>query len=270
MKLKNRERTLLHARVIERINMGYISFTLPKSGDKVAVIVTRKKMKNIRLKVYRDQRVAVSVPKGVADNWIKAFLMEKGVWIEEKIQQYKTENNLEGTDIIEDGILTKILGQDASIHIEEGPVKNVYIRKGSIVICTSDKIDFEGITRQFEKWWREEAKKYYQAILKQLYPAIGKCGCRQPTLHIRKMKTLWGSCSIGKDKITINSYLFGATPSSIEYVILHELAHMVCPRHDKQFYSFLSLHMPDWQDRKKALSHEVPRVNGHFTYFQKR
>ena len=67
------------------------------------------------------------------------------------------------------------------------------------------------------------------------------------------MKTLWGSCSVNRNKVTFNQYLTKAKPACIEYVVLHELVHFLYPNHSKKFYDFLSSYMPDWKERKKVL-----------------
>ena len=97
----------------------------------------------------------------------------------------------------------------------------------------------------------------YKEYLDRLFPIVGKYGAQHPTLRIRKMKTLWGSYSTRTHTITINQYLMKARPSLVEYVVLHELVHLLYPNHSKSFYDFLGTHMPDWKERKKTLDFEV-------------
>ena len=74
---------------------------------------------------------------------------------------------------------------------------------------------------------------------------------------IKKMKTLWGSCSKHFNKITLNEYLLKADIRCIEYVVFHELTHLIYNAHNKDFYDFLTIYMPDWKERKKRLDLEV-------------
>jgi predicted metal-dependent hydrolase len=71
------------------------------------------------------------------------------------------------------------------------------------------------------------------------------------------MKTLWGSCTKSKGKITFNEYLLKADIRCIQYVILHELTHLMYTYHNADFYNFLTVQMPDWQERKKQLDKDV-------------
>lgn len=78
-----------------------------------------------------------------------------------------------------------------------------------------------------------------------------------PNLRVKKMQTLWGSCSRKHRTVNLNYYLYKAPVACVEYVILHELLHFIYPRHDKQFYDTLTVMMPDWQERKRLLDYEI-------------
>ena len=71
------------------------------------------------------------------------------------------------------------------------------------------------------------------------------------------MKTMWGNCNTAKSLITLNEYLYKANMLCIQYVILHEMTHLLYPKHNDGFYNFLTIHMPDWKERKKMLDFEV-------------
>ena len=71
------------------------------------------------------------------------------------------------------------------------------------------------------------------------------------------MSTLWGSCSPKHERINLNFYLYKAPLPCVEYVILHEMGHFLYPKHNRDFYDFLTIHMPDWQERKKVLDYEI-------------
>ena len=86
---------------------------------------------------------------------------------------------------------------------------------------------------------------------------IEKYGIPMPKVSVRKMKTLWGSCSVNRGIITLNFYLIKAGIPYIDYVVLHELTHFLYPNHSKQFYMFLSNYMPDWKERKQVLDQDI-------------
>lgn len=88
-------------------------------------------------------------------------------------------------------------------------------------------------------------------------PIVEKYGVEMPKVSVRKMKTLWGSCSVAHQAVTFNFYLIKARMPYIDYVVLHELVHFLYPNHSKHFYAFLSNHMPDWKERKFVLDQDV-------------
>jgi len=116
------------------------------------------------------------------------------------------------------------------------------------------------LLQQFERWWQKQSKSYFLVVIDGLYPVIAKHGIDKPALRVRKMRTLWGSCSRKHSKINLNYYLYKVPPPCIDYVVLHELTHFLYPKHNKDFYEFLTVYMPDWKERKRILDHKI--VNG--------
>lgn len=133
----------------------------------------------------------------------------------------------------------------------------VYAEGKKIRICCKSPEDQAHVKQLFEAWWRRQAKEILQERVHVWYPIVEKYGVAMPELSIRKMKTLWGSCSVARHVITFNFYLIKARTPYIDYVVLHELVHFLYPNHSKQFYAFLSNYMPDWKERKLVLDQEV-------------
>lgn len=115
----------------------------------------------------------------------------------------------------------------------------------------------EHVKKLFENWWRKQAKSILIERVRYWYPIVEKYGVEMPKVSVRKMKTLWGSCSVAHQAVTFNFYLIKARMPYIDYVVLHELVHFLYPNHSKHFYAFLSNHMPDWKERKFVLDQDV-------------
>jgi predicted metal-dependent hydrolase len=98
-----------------------------------------------------------------------------------------------------------------------------------------------------------EFRRILTGALNRLYPIVETFGVRMPSVTVRSMKTRWGSCSVHRGSIRLNSHLRFAPPESIDYVVLHELAHFLYPNHSKDFYGFIERYMPDWKQRKELL-----------------
>ena len=224
----------------------------------VKVKILRKKIKNVHLKVFRSLEVALSVPEAVPDDWIKSFLSERLKWIDDQITKYKKTSGYNNLLDIKNGSSTQYLGKDMRIYKEASLSNYVEIDEKRIHLYVIDRYDDELVQKVFNKWWRQTAKDVYQREVDNYYDkVIRKYNVDKPTITIKKMKTLWGSCSPQKCKITLNEYLMKANIRCIQYVVLHELTHLLYPNHSSDFYTFMTIHMPDWEERKKQLDTEV-------------
>lgn len=237
--------------------MEIMEVNLPNSKKKVEVVIQRKKMKSCRLKAYPTQELVFAGPLSVPKEWIEQFLNDKAVWIEKKLEIFSQTTGYASTTEIHNGQSIKMLGEDIIIGVTRSNKEAVIHEGKTIHICCLDVNDQIRLIALFEKWWRREALRFIETRVDALYPIIRKYGKSRPKVRLRKMKTLWGSCSVKKTVVTFNQYLFKASPAYIDYVILHELIHFLYPNHSKQFYDFLSIYMPDWKERKKVLDMEV-------------
>lgn len=109
--------------------------------------------------------------------------------------------------------------------------------------------------KEQDRYVSEEQKKWLLEQVKELSekwePIIGvHCTGWQ----IRDMKTLWGSCSTKSGRIRMNLQLAKKTKECIEYIVVHELCHLLEPSHNKRFYGFMNEFLPDWQERKRILN----------------
>lgn len=237
--------------------MKTIIITLPLSGKEIPVELVRKRMKTCRLKVYPEQTVRLSIPMKVSTAWAETFLREKSGWIEAKLEQFQSASDHAAANEIRDGGSIKLLGEDMALLVLEGE-RNRVDREGSVTrISTRDPNDSEKVKAVFEAWWRGQAKAILEERVDQWYPVIQVYGIERPQIRVRKMRTLWGSCSVRRRVVTFNFSLIQARISCVDYVVLHELAHFLYPNHSKDFYDFLSAHMPDWKERKRSLNQEV-------------
>lgn len=237
--------------------MENINITLPSTGAIVTVQLDRKKMKTCRLKVYPAQEVVLSLPSSVPVEWAEAFLNEKSNWIELKLQAFQKTVGYAATDEIRNGYSIKMFGEDMIFAVSKCNKDHVYNEGKIIHICIQQPDNQDRVKLLFEKWWRNQAMNTLEARVNYWFPIIAKYGIPKPRIFIRKMKTLWGSCSVSRNIVTFNFYLIKARIPYIDYVVLHELVHFLYPNHSKLFYDFLSNYMPDWKDRKKVLDQEV-------------
>lgn len=227
------------------------------SKKHINVEVQYKDIKRVRLKVFPNYEVKVSVPLNTPEEWVVQFLNDKLAWIEEKLELFKKTAAIEKESVIKSGVSTRIMGRQLTIKTFYARQKCVQTNDSEVQIFSPYINDDESIGIQFNNWWQKTSKQYFVSIVKRMYPIIEKHQIELPIIIVKKMKTLWGSSSPKYGKINLNYYLFKAPVPCIEYVILHELAHFLYPKHNKDFYEFLTIHMPDWKERKKLLDFEI-------------
>ncbi len=225
--------------------------------NEINIRIEHKEIKNIHLKVFRDFKVVISVPKQAPDEIIIEILKSKTEWITKQLLKYKQSSGHNNLTNIKSGSSSQLLGKDRRIKIIFSLKNSIEEEEKNIIIYTKN-IDDESAQEMLSVWWRNKAKKIFTSEIDILYNKIfKKYDILKPSLHIRKMKTLWGSCNPSKNKITINEYLLKADILCIQYVILHELTHLIHPYHNSNFYNFLTVQMPDWKKRKEELDKEV-------------
>lgn len=237
--------------------MDNIPIVLPSSGKSIVIKIDRKHMKTCRLKVYPDQTVQFSVPNGISNEWIANYLSQKAEWIERKLEIFAATTGYASTNEIRNGFSIKMFGDDLIFSVSESPKNYIYREGRNICVGNKSPNNQTLLMKQFETWWRKESLAFLESRVNEYYPVIQKYGKPIPKIQLRKMKTLWGSCSVNRGVITFNQYLIKAKPACIDYVVLHELVHFLYPNHSKQFYDFLSIYMPDWKLRKKTLDQDV-------------
>ena len=238
--------------------MEYITLELSQINGTVEVKIVRKNIKNVHLKVFRSLEVVLSVPMQVPQEWIENFLSKRIKWIDEQITKYKLSGGTNTLESIKNGTSVQMLGKDMRIVFQESQKNSIEVDEKRITLYLKDATNEEFAQKLFLRWWKKTAEDVFQNELDSLYEKIfKKYQIAKPDIYVRKMKTLWGSCTPSKSKVTFNNYLFKANIRCIQYVVLHELTHLLYPNHSKQFYDFLTVHMPDWQERKKQLDTEV-------------
>jgi len=232
-----------------------MDYSVAIKGIVLPVSVSLKKMKQVRLKVFPSGEIKLSAPVGTPSDWIVEYLNDKTSWIEEKMDLFVQTRAIEKEEHFVSGSSTRILGRQLTIQIHQARRKQI-VREDSVLHIYTPETDQLTIDRQVNNWWHKASKEYFQDVLNRLYPIIEKHGIEHPDICVKKMRTLWGSCSRNNHKINLNFYLYKASVPCVEYVILHELTHFLYPHHNKDFYDFVTIHMPDWQYRKQQLDFE--------------
>lgn len=214
----------------------------------------RKHVKNLNLRIRKDGSVSVSANEMVSCEEIDLFIQSKASYILKAINhftemaQYKPQPKQYVS-----GETFYIQGRALRLHISQAKKEAISSDGIYIFLEVNDINDAEKKRRIVTRFLDQECKTVFSEVIETLYPLVKKYSIEKPSLRIRDMETRWGSCLTKKNIITLNKRLLEAPRHCIEYVVLHELCHLVHPNHSKQFYSFLTMLMPDWKERKAYL-----------------
>ena len=212
------------------------------------VKIVRKDVKNITLKVRPNGEAILTAPKAASDEHIKFIIEKRAKWIAQKcafFASFKTPQKeyVSGEDF-------RYLGRSYRLKVVQSKEECVKLQRGYLELFVKDKSDLKRKENLVYEWYHEKAMLYFFNILQE-FNKIVKQDIK--SVKIRQMKTRWGSCNPYKSYINLNIELIKKPKACIEYVIFHELAHLLYPNHSKKFYEHLSLYMPDWQKRKEIL-----------------
>jgi hypothetical protein len=232
--------------------MKAASHSIPYGSQQIEFELSYVPRKTLGITVHPDLRVEVRAPEDATYEKIREKVEKRARWITK--QQRYFENFLPRTPPREyvSGETHLYLGKQYRLRVLEGEEENVKLYGGRLYVHTHDPQDRDRVRGLLSAWYKAHAEKRFRKGLQEGLEAFQRYELEEPTLEIRRMPKRWGSCS-KQGRILLNPELIKAPSPCIDYVILHELCHLVHPRHDKGFYRLLSKVMPEWRRWKERL-----------------
>ncbi|MCC2624929.1 MAG: hypothetical protein K0R14_802 [Burkholderiales bacterium] len=208
-----------------------------------------KRIKNINIRVKQDLEVVVTAPMRTSKSTINAIIASRQDWINKQLEYFKQRQILPKK--YEHGEEFKFLGKIYPIKISQAKTGMVSLNADHLELSLPEDNISVGIRAILvNSWYKEQAHRHFMPILERYTQIVDK---KINKVVIRQMKTRWGSCNPQKGYINLNLELIKKPVPAIEYIILHELAHLTHYNHDHKFYDYVSSYMPDWKARKKLL-----------------
>lgn len=223
-----------------------------QNGTYVPIDIVLKDVSNLTLKVNSDGSVRMTAPTGTEERALRTFAERHRVWLERRLSE-RVNHDPAGTIRLEGNVLLLE-------HMQTERKSGVEYSSGRIVVSGCSDTARQ---KAFDVWWRSRVIAVCSQYLAKWYPVLAKRGYTKPEISVRKMKSVWGSCTPKTGRIRFNYYLLCAPRAEIEYVVLHELAHLAFPNHGRRFRAFMTEHMPDWDERRKKLN-QYARFIGSF------
>ncbi|MEM6611702.1 MAG: SprT family zinc-dependent metalloprotease [Cyanobacteria bacterium P01_C01_bin.72] len=217
------------------------------------VAVVRKNIKNLYIRIYPPNGlVKVVCPHKLDDDTIRQFVRAKISWINQQQTKFQAQppqprkQYITGESCYFKGdryLLNVIYHQAAPKVILEAKHLNLYVRYGSIE---------EQRQQALTSWYRQQLKSELPSLIAKWEEVIG---VKINDWGVKKMKTRWGTCNTRAKRIWLNLELVKKPQHCLEYVIVHELVHLLERQHNERFWGYVSQFMPQWQEYQRELNH---------------
>ena len=207
--------------------------------------------KSLEIAVHPDQRVIIKAPLGLSQDVIAARVRKRALWITQQLAYFSQFEPRTPARRYVGGESHRYLGRQYRLKIAESDHNQVRLKQGYFCIDTTSR-EPEQIKRLIALWYEARASVVLRQIFDDAWEGFKREGIHKPCLKRRTMRTRWGSLS-SKGYITLNNLLIQAPRACIEYVVIHELCHLLHHNHGPGFYRLLDDSMPDWVQRKQRL-----------------
>jgi predicted metal-dependent hydrolase len=229
----------------------------------IAVDVVRKDIKNVHLSVLPPLgRVRIAAPRRISVNTLRVFAIAKLPWIRRQRRKFAEQEREAAREYLDreshyvwgKRYLLKVIEADQTPSVELSPSRLILrVRPGACIAKRQVLL---------EEWYREELREAAPRLIKKWERLMG---VRVERFFVQRMKTKWGSCNCGAGSIRLNTDLARKPRECLEYIIVHEMAHLIEPTHNDKFIALMDRVMPKWESHRDALN-RLPVRNESWEY----
>ena len=230
----------------------------------IIIDVVRKDIKNIHLAVYPPTgRVRLAAPLQVSEDAIRLFAVSKLAWIKRNQRKFEGQEritpreflNRESHYFMGERYLLNIIETEAppKVILKNKTYINLFVRPGT---PTAKRLEI------MNEWYRVQLKKLIPDLIEKWEKILG---VDVDEWQVKQMKTKWGSCNIEQKRIWINLELAKKPEHCLEYIIVHEMIHLLERHHNDRFHYHLETHLPNWRQLKDELN-QLPVSHAEWDY----
>lgn len=230
------------------------SHSITVSG--LSVEVVRKNIKNLHLGVYPPLgRVRVAAPLAVSDDAVRLAVVGKLGWIKRQRAKFEAQPRQSQRRMVS-GESHYFMGQRYRLRVVEGsiPMRVVLRGKAALDLFVRPETNTERREELLQAFYRAEMKKLIPTLLDKWQPILG---VEANAWGIKKMKTKWGTCNIAARRVWLNLELAKKPIQCLEYILVHELLHLIERHHNDRFRSLMDQYLPQWQAHRDELNRSL-------------
>ena len=231
--------------------MSVMIYSITYGGGEIPFQLSFSKRKSLEISVHPDKSVFVKAPEGTERLAIEEKVKKRARWIKRQIRYFDQFDPRTPSRKYVSGESHLYLGKKYRLNIALGSENSILLKSG-FFMATSDTGKPAHIESILNDWYRAKASLYLTKSFEECWAKFKLDDINKPTVKIMKLKKRWGSLSKNKT-LSLNLDLIKAPKECIEYVIIHELCHLVHHNHNPEFYRLLERSLPDWVKRKHKL-----------------
>ena len=218
----------------------------------IAVDVVLKDIKNVHLSVHPPTgRVRISAPKRMSIDTIRFFAISKLDWIKRQQTRLREQERETPREYVERES-HYVWGTRYLLTVSESDEPpSIEVKHGCIHLRVRPRSDEDKRRALVEEWYRGQLKEAVSPLLARWQPLLG---VRVERFFVRRMKTRWGSCNNKARTIRLNTELTKKPAECLEYIVVHELVHLLEPTHNARFVALMDRFMPTWQFHRQTLN----------------
>jgi hypothetical protein len=218
----------------------------------IGIDVVYKDIKNLHIGVYPPLgRVRVAAPDRLDEEQIRLAVIQRLPWIKRQRQQLKDAARQSSREMLT-GESHYVWGARHRLKVVERPGRaHVEADRDHLLLYVPEGTNTDARLRLLQGWQRTQLRAAVPGLIERWEPIIGK---RVPRWTIRRMKTKWGSCNRETGHILLNLELVKKHPRCLEYIVVHEMTHLLERNHGERFTRLMDGFMPDWRARRDELN----------------
>jgi predicted metal-dependent hydrolase len=218
----------------------------------LTVQIVRKPIKNLHLGVYPpDGRVRVAAPLRVSDDAVRRAVISRLGWVKRQRARFAGQERQPAREMVS-GESHYFLGRRYRLRVvrDDGAVK-ITLRGRTMELRIGADADVTVRLEALHRWYRRHLRELAAPLLEKWQ---GKMGVSLADWRIKRMKTRWGSCNAQARRVWLNLELAKKPVRCLDYLIVHELAHLIERHHDERFIALMDEHLPQWRLHRQELN----------------
>jgi len=231
--------------------MNTVKNSLIQVSD-IEINIERKDIKNLHIGVYPPNgRVRVASPLNIDDEAVRLAVISRLSWIKRQIKNFQEQRRESKREMVS-GESHYFLGKRYLLDVIYDSRKHFIVLKHSkIELHINPNTSTENRYKLLQEWYRKELNKIVSKLMDKWEKKIG---VKLNNWQIKKMRTKWGSCNIEKKSVLINLHLARVPIECIEYIIVHELVHLLQRYHNDEFKMYMDKFLPEWKKCRDVLN----------------